>query len=81
MLITSGKMRDKVSIAKLDLLILFWIAFQETLQGSVFCSLFLIFIKSNHIVSTDVYYFSFVYAITIAGKLNPELKANLNEHP
>ena len=49
--------------------------------------LFLIYIKSNHIVSTvkqlaaDVYYFSLLYARTLAGKLNPDLKANLNGHP
>ena len=87
MLITSAKMRDKVSIAKLHLLILFCVAFQEALQGSILCSLFLNFIKSNHIVFTvkqlaaDVYYFSLVYARTLVGKLNPDLKANLNEHP
>ena len=83
MLITSAKMRDKVSIAKLHLLILFCVVFQEALQGSILCSLFLIFIKSNHIVSTvkqlaaDLYYLSLVYARTLAGKLNPDLKANL----
>ena len=52
MLITSAKMRDKVSIAKLHLLILFCVVFYEALQGSILCCLFLIFIKSNHIVST-----------------------------
>ena len=49
--------------------------------------LFLIYIKSNHIVSTvkqlaaDVYYFSLLYARTLASKLNPDLKAHLNQHP
>ena len=49
--------------------------------------LFQIYIKSNHLVSTskqlaaDVYYFSLLYARTLAGKLNPYLKANLNGHP
>ena len=49
-------------------------------------SLFLIYIKSNHIISTvkqlaaDVYYFSLLYTRTLAGKLNPGLKANLNRH-
>ena len=59
-----------------------------SLQGSISCSLFLIFIKSNHIVSTvkklaaDVYYFSLLlYARTLAGKLNPDSKADLNGHP
>ena len=52
MLITLAKMKDKVSIAKLNLLILFSEVFQEALQGSILCCLFLIFIKSNHIVST-----------------------------
>ena len=53
----------------------------------ILCSLFLIYIKSNHIVSTvkqlaaNVYYFSLLYARTLAGKLNPDLKANLNGHP
>ena len=47
--------------------------------------LFLIYIKSNHIVSTvkqlaaNVYYFSLLYARTLAGKLNPYLKPNLND--
>ena len=87
MLITLAKMKDKVSIAKLNLLILFSEVFQEALQGSILCCLFLIFIKSNHIVSTvkqlaaDLYYLSLVYARTLAGKLNPDLKANPNEHP
>ena len=47
---------------------------------------FLIYIKSNHLVSTvkqlaaNVYSFSLLlYARTLAGKLNPYLKANLNE--
>ena len=45
------------------------------------------YIKSNHIVSTgkqlaaDVHYFSFLYAGTLTGKLNPYLKANLNGYP
>ena len=49
--------------------------------------LFLIYIKSNHIVSTvkqlaaNVYYFSLIYAKLLAGKLNPYLKANLNGRP
>ena len=51
------------------------------------CSQFLSYIKSNHIVSTvkqlaaDAYYFSLLYAKTLAGKLNPDLKTNLNQHP
>ena len=75
MLITSAKIKDKVSIAKLHRLILFSVFFKETLQGSILCSLFLIFTKSNQIVSTvkelaaDLYYFSLVYARTLAGKL------------
>ena len=52
MLISSAKMRDKVSIAKLHLLILFCVIFYEALQRSILCTLFIIFIKSNHIVST-----------------------------
>ena len=52
MLITSAKMSDKVSIAKLHLLILFCVVFYEALQGPVLPSLFLVFIKSNHIVSS-----------------------------
>ena len=32
-------------------------------------------------VSADVYYFSLVYTRTLSGKLNQDLKANLNEHP
>ena len=53
----------------------------------IYFMLFLIYIKSNHIVSTvkqlaaNVYYFSLLYARTLAGKLNPDLKANLNGHP
>ena len=48
---------------------------------------FMHYIKSNHIVSIvkqlalDVYYFSLLHARSLAGKLNPYLKANLNEHP
>ena len=52
MLISSAKMKDKVSIAKLHLLILFCVIFYEALQRSILCTLFIIFIKSNHIVST-----------------------------
>ena len=52
MLISSAKMRHKVSIAKLHLLILLCVIFYEALQGSILCTLFIIFIKSNHIVST-----------------------------
>ena len=53
----------------------------------IYLMLFLIYIKSNNIVSTvkqlaaNLYYFSLLYARTLAGKLNPYLKANLNEHP
>ena len=66
---------------------LFCVVFQEALQGSILCFLFLIYIKLNHIVSTvkqlaaNIYYFSLLYARTLAGKLNPYLKANLNGHP
>ena len=28
----------------------------------------------------NAYYFSLLYARTLAGKLNPDLKANLNRH-
>ena len=51
------------------------------------CSQFLSYIKSNHIVPTvkqlaaDAYFFSLLYAKTLAGKLNPDLKTNLNQHP
>ena len=47
---------------------------------------FLIYIKSNNLVSTvkqlaaNVYYFSLLlYARTLAGKLNPYLKPNMND--
>ena len=50
------------------------------------CSLFLIYIKSNHIVpvvkqlaADGVLTFHF-YAKTLAGELDPDLKANLNGH-
>ena len=52
MLITSAKMRNKVSIAKLHLLILFCVVFRRHYKDLILCCLFLIFIKSNHIVST-----------------------------
>ena len=63
------------------------VVFCEALKRFILCPLFLIYIKSNHIVSTvkqlsaDVYYFPLLYARTLAGKLNPDLKANLNGHP
>ena len=53
----------------------------------IYFMLFLIYIKLNHKVSTvkqlvaNVYYFSLLYARSLAGKLNPYLKANLNGCP
>ena len=71
----------------LHLLILFCLVFLGAPQGSILCSLFLIYIKSNHIVSTvkqlaadDKLPFH-CYAKTLAGKLDLDLKANLNGHP
>ena len=56
-------------------------------RGSILCSLFLIYIKSNHIVPTikqlaadDILTFH-CYAKTLASELDPDFKANLNGHP
>ena len=79
----SAKKRDNVSIATSNFILCSLLG-STVLQGSILCSLFVIYIKSNHIVSTvpaNLYYFSLLYARTLAGKLNPYLKANLNEHP
>ena len=55
-------------------------------RGSLLCSLFLIYIKPNHMVSTvkqiaadDILTFH-CYAKSLAGELDPDLKANLNGH-
>ena len=54
---------------------------------SILCSLFLIYLKSDHIYSTHCQIvsswcilLSLLYARTLAGKLNSDLKANLNGH-
>ena len=54
-------------------------------QGSILCSLFLIYIKPNHvsIVSTvkELAADDILVFIAIPGKLNSHLKANQNGHP
>ena len=56
--------------------------FLGALKGSISCSLFLIYIKSYspllNSLQPIIYFFSLLYAKTLAGKLNPDLKANLN---
>ena len=84
MLITSARKRNKVS-ATLHLLILFRVLFLGALSGSILCSLFLIYIKSYspllNSLQPVINYFSLLNAKTLACKLNPDLKANLNKHP
>ena len=84
--ITSAKKRDKMSIAITSSNFILC----SLLGGStriILCSLFLIYIKSNHVLSSvkllavDIYYFSLLYARTLPGKLKPYLKANLNGNP
>ena len=84
--ITSAKKRDKMSIAITSSNFILC----SLLGGStriILCCLFLIYIKSNHVLSSvkllavDIYYFSLLYARTLPGKLKPYLKANLNGNP
>ena len=62
-----------------------WSLFGSTTK--IYFMLSLISIKWNHIVSTvkqlppNDTYFSLLYVKNLAGKLNPDLKANLNGHP
>ena len=66
---------------------LFCVVFLGAPQRSVLCSLFLMYIKSNHIVPTvrqlaadDILAFHH-HAKILSGKLDPDLKVNLNGHP
>ena len=70
----------------LHLLILSFLVFLGAPQGSIFCSLFLLYIRSSPIVSTvkqleaeDILLFH-CYAKALVGKLGRGLKANLNDH-
>ena len=81
---TSAKKRDKVSRANTSYFILCGLFGCTT---KIYFMLSLIYIKWNHIASTvkqlppnDIH-FSLLYVKDLAGKLNPDLKANLNGHP
>ena len=84
-LITPAKKKDNVIIAITSSNFILRSLFGCT-TWNLFYALFLSYIKSNHIASTVkqhpmICYFSLLYAKTLTGKLNQDLKAYLNRHP
>ena len=85
-LITSAKKRNKVSIniTSSNFILCSLLGCTARIYFMLSLSLFLIYIESCSTLLNSlqpiIYYFSLLYAKTLAAKLSPDLKANLNGH-